>query len=225
MDFPSSWKTQQIPFSCQTKWKDWLKHPICLRNNLQFLWKFTHKRKRRSSLVVREAYVTEEGWKIFSFSPNIVGFQRLCFVAVTRVSQCLPLHETSCSSCSKEVSLLERRKTLFTFSLLFLIVSGLVICVEFIFSVWIAAAYKDHSLHLLVPSTDEKSVRIRVGSFLCWALPTSGNTQCGVFLSHWLPLEHNTSQLSLALFKFMQSPFEIICTLGFHNIFTWRLLQ
>lgn len=65
----------------------------------------------------------------------------------------------------------EPGKTFFTFSLLFLIVTGLVICVQLIFSVWIAAACKDHSLRLLVPNTDGQSVRIRAGSFLCWSLP------------------------------------------------------
>lgn len=117
------------------------------------------------------------------------------------------------------------KKEMFTFSLLFLIVSELVVCVELIFSVCIAAAYKDHSFHLLVPSTDGKSVRIRVGSFLCWALPASGNAQGRIFLSQRLSLEHHISQLSLTLFQFIQSPFEIVCTLSFHNIFTWRSPQ
>lgn len=96
---------------------------------------------------------------------------------------------------------------------------------ELIFSVWIAAAYKDHSLHLCIPSTDGKSERIRVGFFLCWAFPVSGNTQRRVFLSQKLPLGHHLSQLPLALFQFIQFPFEIICILGFHNILTWRSTQ
>lgn len=118
--------------------------------------------------MVKETYVSEEGRKIISITPKVDGCLSLCLklspgwtVLAFTWSFLQQLLQGSFTPEPGE------KKEMFTFSLLFLIVSELVVCVELIFSVWIAAAYKDHSFRLLVPSTDGKSVRIRVGSFLC----------------------------------------------------------
>lgn len=64
----------------------------------------------------------------------------------------------------------------------------------YLFSVWIAATYKQelhHPLHLLISSSDRKSVRSRAGPFLCSALPASGNAQHRTFPCQRLHLGHH----------------------------------